>query len=107
MRGAVAHQMRPEGNFEKYLTTCFTGMWVKPRNLIEPEEIRLMLAEDGFDPEQFFGWISDQDVKDRLIDLTNAAVERGVFGAPTFFIGDEMYFGQDTLGEVELKLNDH
>ena len=107
MRGAVAHQMRPEGNLEKYLTTCFTGMWVKPRNLSEPEEIHLMLAEDGFDPEQFVGWISDQDVKDRLIDLTNAAVERGIFGAPTFFIGDEMYFGQDTLGEVELNLNDH
>ena len=107
MRGAVAHQMRPGGNFEKYLTTCFTGMWVKPRNLSEPEEIRLMLAEDGFDPDQYSSWIGDQDVKDRLIELTNAAVERGVFGAPTFFVGDEMYFGQDTLNEVERNLNDN
>ena len=81
-------------------------MWVRPRNLNEPEQIRLMLEKDGFDTEQFAGWISDQDVKDRLIDLTNAAVERGVFGAPTFFIGDEMYFGQDTLNEIEQKLND-
>ena len=101
MRGAVAHQMKPEGNFEKYLGTCFSGMWVKPRNLNEPDEISLMLSEDGFDSEEFAGWINDQVVKDRLIELTNAAVVRGVFGAPTFFVGDEMYFGQDTLEEVE------
>ena len=107
MRGAVAHQMKPEGNFEKYLTTCFMGMWVKSRNLNELEQIHLMLAEDGFDPEQYSSWINDQDVKDRLIELTNAAGERGIFGAPTFFVGEEMYFGQDTLDEVERQVTKH
>ena len=101
MRGVVAHQKKPEGEFEKYLKTCFTGMWVKPRNLNEFSEIRLMLSEAGFDPDQFEDWIGDKVVKARLIELTNVAVERGVFGAPTFFLGDEMYFGQDTQEEIE------
>ena len=101
MRGAVAHQMKPEGQFEKYLETCFTSMWIKPQNLNDFSEIKSMLSEAGFDLEQFENWVADQTVKDRLIELTNAAVERGVFGAPTFFIGDEMYFGQDMLDEVE------
>ena len=104
MRGAVAHQMKAEGQFKKYLETCFTGMWVKPRNLNEFSEIKLMLSEAGFDVDQFQDWIGDQAVKDRLIELTNAAVKRGIFGAPTFFLGDEMYFGQDMLEAIEQEI---
>ena len=87
------------------METCFTGMWVKARNLNEVSEIRLMLSEAGFDPEQFEDWIGEQVVKARLIKLTNAAVERGVFGAPTFFLGDEMYFGQEMLDEIEREIS--
>ena len=87
------------------METCFNGMWVNPRNLNELSEIKLMLTEASFDPEQFQDWIDDQAVKDKLIDLTNSAVNRGVFGAPTFFVGEEMYFGQDTLEEVEREVS--
>lgn len=105
MRGAVAHQMKPDGQFAKYLETCFHGMWVKPRNLNEPEVLDALLAEAGFDVEEFRAWIGEQPVKDRLIELTEAAVARGVFGAPMFFVGDDVYFGQDMLGELERDIN--
>ncbi len=105
MRGAVAHQMKPDGNFDHYVKTCFENMWVKPRNLNEPSEISAMLAEAGFDGEQLMGWIGEQEVKDRLMENTGQAVARGVFGAPSFFIGDELFFGQDRIDWMEWMLS--
>lgn len=101
MRGAVAHQMKPEGDFMKFVDTCFHGMWVEPRNLNEPDILDAVLADAGFDVAQFRAWIGEQVVKDKLIEVTGKAVDRGVFGAPMFFVGEDMYFGQDMLGELE------
>jgi len=101
MRGIVAHQMKAEGDAMKMIETCFHGMWVAPRNLNDPDTLDALLAEAGLDVDQFRAWISEQLVKDKLIECTNEAVERGVFGAPMFFVGDDMYFGQDMLGELE------
>jgi len=101
MRGAVAHQMKPEGDFQHYRETCFKNMWVEPRNLNDPAEVEAMLRAAGFDVDRFRDWIGEQAVKDRLIELTEAAVARGVFGAPSFFVGEELYFGQDRLDWIE------
>ena len=100
MRGAVAMQVRSDEEFHRYLRAIFTAMFGKPRNLNVPTEIAAVLAEAGFDPAEFMALIGEQSVKDRLKDNTTAAVARGVFGAPSFFVGDDMFWGQDRLDFV-------
>jgi 2-hydroxychromene-2-carboxylate isomerase len=100
MRGAVAMQMRGDEEFHRYLRAVFSAMFEKPRNLNVPAEIGAVLADAGFNPEDFTALISDQAVKDRLKDNTAGAVARGVFGAPTFFVDDDMFWGQDRLDFV-------
>jgi len=97
MRGAVAAQMQGEDVLERYLGAIFPAMFEQPRNLGEPAEIGAALAGAGLDPVQFLQWIADPAVKEKLKQNTARAVERGVFGAPTFFVGDEMFWGQDRL----------
>ena len=99
MRGAISYQM--EGDFNKYLETIFNAMWVEPKDLNKPEEIAETLLGGGFDPNEFVERISDQKVKDTLIANTEKIVEKGAFGAPTIFVGEEMFFGQDRLDFVE------
>jgi 2-hydroxychromene-2-carboxylate isomerase len=103
MRGAVAAQR--DGYFEPYAEAVFRGMWEEGRSLGDPEVLRTTLREAGIDAAAFEEAIGSDDVKDRLKVLTNEAVARGVFGAPTFFVGDEMFFGQDRLDFVEEALN--
>jgi 2-hydroxychromene-2-carboxylate isomerase len=105
MRGAVAMQMRSEEEFHRYLRATFSAMFEKPRNLNLPAEIGAVLAEAGFDPAEFMQLIGDQRVKDRLKDNTASAVARGAFGAPTFFVGEDMFWGQDRLVFVEEALS--
>lgn len=100
MRGAVAMQMRSDEDFHRYLRAVFSAMFEKPRNLNLPAEIGAVLAEAGFDPVEFMALIGDPSVKDRLKENTSNAVARGVFGAPTFFVGDDMFWGQDRLDFV-------
>ena len=76
-------------------------MWEDPKKMDEPEVIRAALSGSGLDGDMFMARIQDQAVKDRLLNNTEAAVERGTFGSPTFFVGDEIYFGKDRLGDVE------
>jgi 2-hydroxychromene-2-carboxylate isomerase len=105
MRGAVAMQMRGDEEFHRYLRAIFSAMFEMPRNLNLPAEIGAVLAQAGFDPMEFMTLISDQSVKDRLKENTTSAVARGVFGAPTFFVGDDMFWGQDRLDFVEEALS--
>jgi 2-hydroxychromene-2-carboxylate isomerase len=100
MRGAVAMQLRSEAEFHRYLAAVFNAMFGKPRNLNLPTEIGAVLTEAGFDAAEFMQLIGDQRVKDRLKDNTASAVARGVFGAPTFFVGEDMFWGQDRLAFV-------
>ena len=104
MRGAAAHQLH--GDFPAYLKTCFEAMWVQPRNLNEPSEVEGMLADAGFDLTQFQEWVGDPSIKDVLRSNTEAAVARGVFGVPAFFVGGEMFFGKDQLELVEQALGE-
>jgi 2-hydroxychromene-2-carboxylate isomerase len=105
MRGAVAMQMRGDEDFHRYLRAIFSAMFEKPRNLNLPADIGSVLAEAGFDPTAFMALISDQSVKDRLKENTTGAVARDVFGAPTFFVGEDMFWGQDRLEFVEEALS--
>jgi 2-hydroxychromene-2-carboxylate isomerase len=99
MRGAVGMQMR-DGDFPKYLETIFRAMWQEPRNLGRPEELAAVLRQAGFDSDAFQALVNDPAVKEQLKHNTEEAVARGVFGAPTFFVGGDMFWGQDRLDFV-------
>ncbi len=98
MRGATALLGRRE--FEDYLTSVFTALWVGGSNLGDPAEVATVVQRAGLDPEEFQGLIEQTEVKDRLKETTERAVARGAFGCPTFFVGDEMFFGQDRLDDL-------
>ena len=100
MRAAVALQMQDEAAFQRYLSAIFHAMFGQPRNLSEPAEIASVLSEAGFNPVQWLSLSADQAVKDKLKENTANAVARGVFGVPTFFVGEQMFWGQDRLDFV-------
>ena len=95
MRGAAAAQI--DGLFERYHPAIYKAMWVDGRNLNEINEIAAALAAAGLDATKFGKRIQDQDVKDRLKATTDEAVARGVFGAPTCFVDNMMFFGNDRM----------
>ena len=99
MRGAVAYQDDAVVS-STYREAIFTAIWVEARNLNEPDVIGQVLGDAGLDPAELMNSIGEQTVKDQLIANTEEAVNRGVFGAPTFFVGDQMFFGQDRLDFV-------
>lgn len=101
MRGAAGLQMKRPQDFPRYVEAMFNAMWVKPRNLNEPAEIGAVLKQAGFDPKAMLELTGEQAVKDRLKANTDEAVARGVFGAPTFFVGEAMFWGQDRLSFVD------
>lgn len=99
MRAAAGLQDDPR--FMTYVDAIFEAMWMQPRNLGDPAELEPVLVAEGFDPVALAALVERQEVKDRLKANTELAVARGAFGAPTFFVGDEMFFGQDRLDFVE------
>ena len=99
MRGAVAYQDDAVAA-STYRDAIFTAIWVEARNLNEPDVIGQVLSDAGLDPAELMNRIGQQTVKDQLIANTEEAVNRGVFGAPTFFVGEQMFFGQDRLDFV-------
>lgn len=101
MRGTMAVQLFAPERFETYLKAVFPAMWSQQRNLGDPQVLATVLQETGFDPEQYQAWTADPQVKAALKDATEEAVRRGAFGAPTFFVGEQMFFGQDRLEFVE------
>ncbi len=100
MRGATGLQMREPGEFMRYLDVVERSMWETPKNLGDPAVLAATLTEAGIDAEAFAALVADPEVKARLVATTEEAVSRGVFGAPTFFVGDAMFFGQDRLDFV-------
>jgi 2-hydroxychromene-2-carboxylate isomerase len=97
MRGAVGLQMRRPEDFTAYVDAVFDAMWVNPRNLGDAAELARVVAGAGIGVDEFMALVSDADVKAALVAGTEAAVARGVFGAPTCFVGGRMHFGQDRL----------
>ncbi len=100
MRGAVAMQMQGDEPFQRYMDAMYQAMFGQPRNLGDPAEVAAVLTAAGFDAARFMAQIGDQAVKDKLKDNTTQAVARGVFGAPSFFVGDALFWGQDRIDQV-------
>jgi 2-hydroxychromene-2-carboxylate isomerase len=99
MRGAIAAQRL--GVFERYVDAMYRDMWAEPKKLDDPAVWQAALQGSGFDAARFGELVQDADVKARLLDNTTRSVERGTFGSPTFFVGDEIFFGKDRLRDVE------
>jgi 2-hydroxychromene-2-carboxylate isomerase len=99
MRGAVAAQA--DGYLAAYVDAIYHHMWEEPKKMDEADVIRAALDASGLDGEKTMARIKDQPVKDALLQNTKASVGRGTFGSPTFYVGDEIYFGKDRLRDVE------
>ncbi len=98
-RVASAWVERPD--FENYLAAIFTASWKDQKNTGDKAVLSEILTTAGFSPEEFFAAAENPANKEKLKATTDEAVARGVFGAPTFFVDDEMHFGQDRLDFVE------
>lgn len=99
MRMAVAADLA--GLLKPYAEAAFHHMWEAPKKMDDPQIVRAALLESGLDADRLIAAAQTPEVKQRLMDNTEAAVARGVFGSPSFFVGDELFFGKDRLGEVE------
>jgi 2-hydroxychromene-2-carboxylate isomerase len=99
MRAAIAAQL--DGVFEKYVDAAFYHMWVEPKKMDDPEVAAKALSASGLDGAKLLAGAQERDVKAKLVENTQSAVERGAFGSPTFFVGREMFFGKEQLREVE------
>lgn len=99
MRGAVAAQNR--GELPRYLDAVFHHMWEAPKKMDDPAVIPAALKESGLDADALVAAAQTPEVKDKLIKNTEAAVARGAFGIPTFFVDGQIYFGKDRLHDVE------
>ena len=102
-RGSIAAQ---ELNvFDQYLDVVITAMWEDNKNLNDLDILKATLNENNMDVETIFNIVNSQECKDRLIANTSAAVERGAFGVPTFFLDDQIFFGKDHLYQLEEYIN--
>jgi 2-hydroxychromene-2-carboxylate isomerase len=99
MRAAIAAEL--EGVFDRYVEAAFHHMWREPKKMDDPEVAMKAIASSGLDAQKLFARAQEPEVKARLIKNTEEAVARGAFGSPTFFIGNEMFFGKEQLREVE------
>ena len=99
MRGAIAAHF--EGLFEGYFHTAYHHMWVEPKKMDDPQVFREAFISSGVDIDRLVARAQQDDVKKRLIENTSDAVARGSFGSPTLFVGNEIFFGKDSLRDVE------
>jgi 2-hydroxychromene-2-carboxylate isomerase len=99
MRAAVAAEM--EGVLPQYAEAVFHHMWEAPKKMDDPVAAAEALASSGLDAQRLLARAQEHEVKAKLMANTDAAAKRGAFGIPTFFVGDEIYFGKNTLRDVE------
>ena len=99
MRGAVAAKQL--GMFEPYVNAIYAGMWEEGLNLSDPTVIHATLTKHSIHTEPLLQAIQSAEVKSALLDNTQKAFDRGAFGSPTFFVGQEIFFGKDRLRDVE------
>lgn len=100
MRLDVGLERAADPRLAAYRDAMFRAIWVDQQNMNDPATVAQVLAGAGFDPQQMLALASDPAVKEDLRARTQAAVDRGIFGAPTFFVGDAMFWGQDRLDFV-------
>ena len=101
MRVAIALQMKGDARFLDYCHAMFNSIWVDSVNMNDPATAAQALQKAGFDPAALMALAGEQATKDALKTATQEAIDRGVFGAPTFFVGDQMFWGQDRMDFVK------
>jgi len=97
MRASAGVQAHAPQRLQDFLRAVFTAIWIDGVNLNDPALAAQVLAQAGFDAVQVLAWSGEAEVKAALRASTDEAVARGVFGAPTMFVGSDMFFGQDRL----------
>ena len=101
MRGALGLQMREPQRMVPYVDAVYRAIWVDAKNMNDPATVVAVQQQAGFVPDHLLALTADPAVKDELKVVTQEAVARGAFGAPTFFVGDQMFWGQDRLDFVK------
>ena len=99
MRGAIYAQENEI--FDKYVEVVFKSMWVDNKKMDDLEVIQSVFLENGLPVKEIFEGTQDQKIKDKLVKNTSEAVEKGVFGAPSLLVNNELFFGKETLQDVE------
>ena len=102
VRGAIAADK--DGRLSDYIEVGLKAMWEDGLNMSDPEVFAKVFTEGGFDGAKLLAATQDQAIKDQLMVNTAEAVERGAFGIPTFYVGDEMFFGKDRIDQVIAEL---
>ncbi|WP_455827597.1 2-hydroxychromene-2-carboxylate isomerase [Pseudomonas graminis] len=105
MRAITGVQLHQPQRFDALVDCLFRALWVEGRHLGDPAVVAKVLTEHGFDPEQVLALANDERVKAALKEKTEQAVQRGVFGAPSMFVGNQLFFGQDRLEFVREALS--
>ncbi|QVW21674.1 2-hydroxychromene-2-carboxylate isomerase [Pseudomonas hormoni] len=100
MRAVSGMQLRHPERFLTFIDCLFKAIWVEGRNLDDPATVATVLTQNGFDPTEVLALTADEDVKAALKNNTEKAVQRGVFGAPSMFVDNQLFFGQDRLDFV-------
>jgi len=101
MRMVLGLQLREPQRMVPFVDAVYRAIWVDARNMNDPAVVTQVLQQAGFEPEKLLALANDPAVKDDLKAATQEAVARGVFGSPTFFVGGEMFWGQDRLDFVK------
>ncbi|NNB70039.1 2-hydroxychromene-2-carboxylate isomerase [Pseudomonas fluorescens] len=105
MRAVTGIQLRQPERFQAFIDCLFRAIWVEGGNLGDPAGVAAVLTEAGFDPDEVLALANDERTKTALKDKTEEAIQRGVFGAPSMFVGNDMFFGQDRLDFVREALS--
>jgi 2-hydroxychromene-2-carboxylate isomerase len=104
MRMILGLQVREPARLKSFVDAVYRAIWAEGKNMNDPAVVAAQMQAAGFDPAAMAALAADPEVKERLKSVTQEAVARGVFGAPTFFVGDHMYWGQDRLDFVKQAL---
>lgn len=105
MRATTGVQLHLPERFIDFIDCLFRALWVDKRNLNDAASVAQVLEQGGFDPQQILDLSNAEDVKTALRNNTEQALQRGVFGAPSMFVGEELFFGQDRLDFVREALS--
>ena len=104
MRAATAVQMQQPERFGAFVDAVYRAIWVDQKNMNDAQVVAAVVQQAGFDTAKLMAQANDPQVKERLKQVTQDAVTRGVFGAPTFFVDGQMFWGQDRLDFVRQQL---
>ena len=104
MRMLTGLQMRADQRMHAFMDVIYQAIWVDALNMNDADTVADVLSKANFDPAELLKLANEQATKDRLKDVTTQAVERGVFGAPTFFVGEQMFWGQDRIEQLKAAL---